>query len=204
VIAPPLPLVFLPGAAGRIDLLAAVAARLSARRATLLCEYPGIGHAAPLPQLETLNDLREHVLQRLPERFDLLAKSMGGVLALGFALDHPERVRKLILVATSGGVDVTALGGLDWRETFQSLHPEAPAWFVDDRSDVTARLGDIHQPTLLVFGEDDLIAPVSVGRFLRHHLPHASLEILERATHDLEGEYPDLLASLVEAHLRKP
>ena len=201
--APPLPLVFLPGAGGRLDLLAPIAARLAPRRPTVLCEYPGIGHAAPLPELRTLDDLQRHVFARLPERFDLVAKSMGGVLALRIALDHPERIRKLILLATSGGIDVAARGGVDWRDTFRELQPAAPTWFVDDRSDVTARLGELQQPTLLVFGDDDLIAPVAVGKFLAERLPHATLEILPKATHDLEGEQPDLLASLIEAHLRK-
>jgi pimeloyl-ACP methyl ester carboxylesterase len=204
VTAPPLPLVFLPGAGGRLDLLAPVAARLAPRRPTLLCEYPGIGHAAPLPELLTLEDLQRHVLARLPERFDLVAKSMGGVLALRWALDQPDRIRKLVLLATSGGIDVAPFGGLDWRDTFRHLQPAAPTWFVDDRSDVTARLGSIQHPTLLVFGEDDLIAPVAVGRFLVERLPLARLEILPKATHELEGEHPDLLASLIEAHLRKP
>jgi pimeloyl-ACP methyl ester carboxylesterase len=199
-----LPLAFLPGAGGRVDLLANVAARLSARRATLLCEYPGIGDAAPRPELRSLDDLQEYILERVPARFDLVAKSMGGVLALRLALDRPERVRKLILLATSGGIDVAALGGLDWRDTFRRLQPTAPTWFVDDRTDVTPRLGEIRQPTLLVFGDSDLIAPVGVGRFLAERLPDARLEILENATHDLEGEYPDIIASLIEAHLRRP
>lgn len=202
--APPLPLVFLPGAGGRLDLLKPVASRLAPRRPTLLCEYPGIGHAAPLPELLTLDDLQRHVFAPLPERFDLVAKSMGGVLALRIVLDQPERVRKLILLATSGGIDVAARGGIDWRDTFRQLQPAAPRWFADDRTDVTARLGEIQQPTLLVFGDDDLIAPVAVGKFLEERLPHAHLEILPKATHDLEGEYPDLLASLIEAHLRRP
>jgi len=204
VTAPPLPLVFLPGAGGRLDLLKPVVARLAPRRPTSLCEYPGIGHAAPLAELLTLDDLQRHVFARLPERFDLVAKSMGGVLALRFVLAHPERVRKLVLLATSGGIDVAALGGLDWRDTFRQVQPAAPTWFSDDRTDVTAQLGNIHQHTLLVFGDDDLIAPVVVGKFLAERLPHAHLEILPKATHDLEGEYPDLIASLIEAHLRRP
>jgi pimeloyl-ACP methyl ester carboxylesterase len=185
-VAPPLPLVILPGAGGRLDLLKPVADRLARRRATFLCEYPGIGHAQPDARLKTLADLQAHLLDGLPERFDLVAKSMGGVLALRIALEHPERVRKLVLLATSGGINVAALGGIDWRDTFRRFQPSAPTWFVEDRTDVTAELGRITQQTLLVFGEADLIAPVP------------------DATHDLESEFPDLIASLIEAHLRRP
>jgi len=56
-------------------------------------------------------------------------------------------------------------------------------------------------PTLLVFGDADPISPVAVGRFLLDRLPSARLEIVAGGTHDLEEEYPDLLASLIEAHL---
>jgi|SRR5687768_16252666 len=203
-VAPPLPLVLLPGAGGRLDLLKPIGERLARRRATYLCEYPGIGHAAPNPSLQTLADLQSHLLAELPERFDLIAKSMGGVLALRIAREHPQRVRKLVLLATSGGVNVAALGGIDWRDTFRRLQPDAPSWFVDDRSDLTAELGLITQQTLLIFGEADLIAPVRVGHFLKSKLPDARLELVPDATHDLESEYPDLIAGLIEAHLRRP
>jgi pimeloyl-ACP methyl ester carboxylesterase len=75
---------------------------------------------------------------------------------------------------------------------------------LEDRTDVTADLSRIGQPTLLIFGEADLIAPVRVGHFLHSKLPDARLELVPDATHDLESEYPDLIASLIEAHLRRP
>jgi len=203
-VAPALPLVVLPGAGGRLDLLKPICQRLARRRTTLLVEYPGIGHAPANASLQSLSDLQAHVLERLPERFDLVAKSMGGVLALRTTLEQPGRVRKLVLLATSGGVNVAALGGIEWRDTFRRLQPEAPTWFVDDRTDVTPELGRIAQPTLLVFGEADLIAPIRVGQFLRSKLPDAHLEVVAEGTHDLEAEFPDLIASLIEAHLRRP
>jgi poly(3-hydroxyoctanoate) depolymerase len=203
-VAPPLPLVILPGAGGRLDLLKPIGERLARRRATYLCEYPGIGQAEPNPGLQTLADLQSHLLASLPERFDLVAKSMGGVLALRIARQHPERVRKLVLLATSGGVNVAALGGIDWRDTFRRFQPNAPSWFVEDRTDLSGELDRITQQTLLIFGEADLIAPVRVGHFLKAKLPDARLELVPDATHDLESEYPDLIASLIEAHLRRP
>jgi pimeloyl-ACP methyl ester carboxylesterase len=202
--APPLPLVFFPGAGGRVQNLRPIAERLAPRRATVLCEYPGLGGVTPNPDLRTLADLQRYLLSSLPERFDLVTMSMGGVLALRIALEHPERVRKLALLATSGGVDVAALGGIDWRENFKRVQPDAPDWFVEDRSDVTPELGRIAQPTLLIYGDEDLIAPVEVGRLLQRQLPNAQLEVIPGADHDLELNHPLLIASLIEAHLRKP
>jgi pimeloyl-ACP methyl ester carboxylesterase len=203
-VAPTLPLVFFPGAGGRVANLRPIAERLARRRTTSICEYPGLGGVAPDARLHTLADLQQHLLASLPERFDLVTMSMGGVLALRIALEQPERLRKLVLIATSGGVDMAALGGVDWRDTFRRFQPDVPSWFVEDRTDVTERLGHITHPTLLIYGDADLIAPPRVGQLLQERLGNARLEIIAEATHDLEIDHPDLIASLIEAHLRKP
>lgn len=202
--ATPLPLVFFPGAGGRVDNLRPIGEKLMSRRSVTLCQYPGLGGVEPDPSLASLADLQRHLLTQLPERFDLVTMSMGGVLGLRIALEQPERVRKLVLMATSGGVDVMALGGIDWRETFQQRVPHAPSWFLEERTDLTPRLGSVRQPTLLIYGDADLIAPVSVGMHLKEHLPDARIEVLPGATHDLELDFPDVIASFIEAHLRRP
>jgi pimeloyl-ACP methyl ester carboxylesterase len=203
-IAPARPLVFFPGAGGRVAHLRPIAERLAHRRTTYLCEYPGLGGVAPDPNLHTMADLQRHLLAGLPEEFDLVTMSMGGVLALRIALEHPARIRKLVLLATSGGVNVEARGGIDWRDTFRRVQPNAPSWFLEDRTDVTPELGRIPHPTLLIYGDADLIAPPSVGHFLQQNLPDARIEIIPDATHDLEIDHPDLIASFIEAHLRRP
>jgi pimeloyl-ACP methyl ester carboxylesterase len=203
-VAPALPLVFFPGAGGRVANLRPIAERLARRRTTSVCEYPGLGGVAPDPRLHTLVDLQRHLLASLPDRFDLVTMSMGGVLALRIALEQPQRLRKLVLLATSGGVDMAALGGIDWRDTFRQFQPDVPSWFLEDRTDLTEQLGQITHPALLIYGDADLIAPPRVGRLLQERLGNAQLEIIADATHDLEIDHPDLIASLIEAHLRRP
>ena len=199
----PLPIVYLPGASGRGSVWEAVAQRLARRRVPILVDYPGLSDLPLEAGIDSVSALSRWLLGRLPERFDLVALSMGSAVALRIALEQPERVRKMILVTTAGGVDARRFGGVDWRPSFVERRPAAPRWFVDDAEDLTSRLGDLHAPVQLVFGERDLIAPPAVGRFLLEHLPGARLEVVEGATHDLEAEEPDLLASLIEAHLRR-
>jgi pimeloyl-ACP methyl ester carboxylesterase len=197
-----LPLAYLPGASGSAAVWRPIASRLAARRSPIFCDYPGLGSDAASDDISSIDELTQRVLAELPPCCDLAALSMGAALALRIALDHPDRIRRLVLVAAAGGVDVLALGGVDWREAFERRRPDAPRWLVEDQADFSARLGLISAPTLLIFGDQDLIAPAAVGHHLSARLPNAKLEIIGGATHDIEEEYPDLLASLIEAHLR--
>lgn len=197
-----LPVLYLPGASGRGRVWQPIASRLERRRPPLVLDYPGFGAMAPATNIGSLEDLAGYVLSAAPQRCDVVSLSMGSAVALRVALLAPERVRRLVLVTAVGGVDAVRLGGLDWRDAFRARRPEAPTWFVDDAVDLSERLTDVSAPTLLVFGERDAIAPPSVAHYFRERLPRARLELIPDATHDLEEEQPDLLASLIEAHLR--
>jgi pimeloyl-ACP methyl ester carboxylesterase len=198
-----LPVAYLPGASGLWTTWEPIAAVLASRREPLLFDYPGLGESAENPELQSLSELANWIADELPERCDVVALSMGSALALRLAIEHAERVRRLVLVTPCGGVNAQRFGALDWRDAFLAQRPDAPRWFLDDRTDLSARLGEVLAPTLLVVGDSDLIAPVAIGQFLVDQLPSARLEIIADATHDLEEEHPAFLASLIEAHFRR-
>lgn len=198
-----LPIAYLPGAGGNWASWEPIAALLAQRREPLLFDYPGLGDSAPEPGIRTLSDLANGIVEVLPERCDLVALSMGSAVALRLALDHPERIRRLVLVAPCGGIAVERFGALDWRASFREQRPHAPIWFLDDTLDLSDRLSEIVAPTLVVMGDEDLIAPAAIGEFLFSRLRTAKLEIIPGANHDLEIEHGALLASLIEAHLRR-
>ena len=197
-----LPIAYLPGASGRSSVWEPIANVLAHRREALLFNYPGLD-APRRDDIDSLADLARWVASELPERCDVVSLSMGSAIALRLALDYPERVRRLVLVVPCGGVNALHFGALDWREQFLMARPHAPRWFVQDKADFSARLPLIAAPTLLVFGEDDPIAPPAIGEFMVEQLPTAKLEIVPDASHDLEEEHPAFLASLIEAHLRR-
>src|SRR5262249_62173637 len=66
---------------------------------------PGLGEAAPARRPITFDACTGHVLARSPERFTLCGYSLGGRVALHVALAAPERVRRLLLLSTSAGIE---------------------------------------------------------------------------------------------------
>jgi 2-succinyl-6-hydroxy-2,4-cyclohexadiene-1-carboxylate synthase len=84
----------------------AVAARLDAERyLPLALDLPGHGRAADHARPITFATCVDHVLERAPERFVLCGYSLGGRVALHVALSAPERVTRLVLVATTAGIE---------------------------------------------------------------------------------------------------
>lgn len=82
-----------------------VAALLPAERyRPLALDLPGHGEAAAARPV-TFAGCVEHVLARAPARFVLCGYSQGGRIALHVALAAPERVRRLVLVATGAGIE---------------------------------------------------------------------------------------------------
>jgi len=63
-------------------------------------------------------------------------------------------------------------------------------------------LGGVTTPALVVWGRDDRIVPLECGERFAKALPHARLEIVERAGHFVDMEQPDELARLVGAFVR--
>jgi pimeloyl-ACP methyl ester carboxylesterase len=150
------PLVFLPGAGGSASFWRPVADRLADLGRAHIFGYPGFAGVPGNSSVESLNDLFSWLVERLPPGpSHVIAQSMGGVLAARLAIERPERVARLVLVATSGGVDVARLGAVEWRDDYRAALPDVPTWFLDDRTDLTDRLAEIRAPTLLVWSDAD-------------------------------------------------
>lgn len=196
------PLVFLPGAGGSASSWRPVADRLADLGQVHVFGFPGFGGVPADPGVESLDDLFGWLVERLPPgASDVIAQSMGGVLAARLALERPERVARLVLVATSGGVDVARLGAAEWRHEYRASMPDVPTWFVDDRTDLTDRLAEIRAPTLLVWSDADPISPLSVAHLLAGRIPGARIVTVAGGTHAFASERPDEVAAIIRSHL---
>jgi len=195
-------LLFLPGAGGRASFWSPVAERLADLGPACALDWPGFGVAPPDPSLGSTDDLFAWLVSRLPPGTShVIAQSMGGMLAMRLAIEHPDRVDRLVLVATSGGVDVRRAGGQDWRPEYLRSLPDVPRWFVEDRTDLTARLGEVRARTLLLWGDADPVSPVAVARLLEARLREARLVIVPGGSHAFASERPDEVAAAIRAHL---
>ncbi|MCW2965052.1 MAG: alpha/beta hydrolase fold protein [Actinomycetia bacterium] len=194
-------LIFLPGALGAAAFWHPVGGRLPAEWQKVYLAWPGLGAQNPDPDVQGFDDLVRLVEDELTEPSVLVAQSMGGVVALRAALKHPDKVQGLVLVATSGGVDVARLGGSDWRADYRAEHPAAARWTTDDWPDHTAELSTVTAPTLLLCGDRDSISPVAVGEHLASLLPSATLHVLPGGTHSLAVDLPDGVAAHIRAYV---
>jgi pimeloyl-ACP methyl ester carboxylesterase len=99
------PIVLLHGAGSNLEDMHLALGELAVRHRVILVDRPGLGFSArqagegggsPAYQAEVLRD----VLDRLGvDRAIIVGHSFGGTLALTFALDYPERVMGLVLIA---------------------------------------------------------------------------------------------------------
>jgi pimeloyl-ACP methyl ester carboxylesterase len=195
-------LVFLPGAGGLESFWRPVADRLHDLGQVHVFGYPGFGAVPADPGVRSLDDLYRWIVERLPPGAShVVAQSMGGILAARLAVEQPERVDRLVLVATSGGVDVRRLGAAEWRHEYRASLPNAPTWFVDDRTDLTDRLGSIRAPTLLLWSDSDPISPRAIAAFLAERIAGARVATVTGGTHAFASERPDEVASIIRSHL---
>jgi poly(3-hydroxyalkanoate) depolymerase len=101
------PLLLCNGIGASLELLQPFVDALDPRRGTIRFDMPGIG-GSPAPvlpyHLATSAPLLASLLDQLGcPQADVLGISWGGALAQQFALSRPDRVRRLVLVATGPG-----------------------------------------------------------------------------------------------------
>jgi pimeloyl-ACP methyl ester carboxylesterase len=196
-----LPLFFLPGVGGDPNFWRPLGDLLPVHSRKRYFGWPGLGANPPDPHVNSYDDLIGLVEAELDGPVDLLAQSMGGALALTLALRHPDKVRRLVLTVTAGGMDVEGLGASDWRPGYREEFPHVAPWVVNQRPDLSARLGDVRQPVLLIWGDNDPISPPAVGEYLQHHLPDARLIVVKDGEHDLAQARPHDIVAEIQAFL---
>jgi pimeloyl-ACP methyl ester carboxylesterase len=134
--------------------------------------------------------------------------SLGGVLALNFAVDYPEKVESLILIAAQYKMpkNLLKLQNIVFRfmpnSTFEKIGLKKVDFISLCNSMMAIDFSDsIHKitcPTLIVCGEKDK-ANLKSSMALASAIPNAELQMLEGVGHEVNIEAPEKLAEIISA-----
>lgn len=138
----------------------------------------------------------------------LCGLSLGAVLALHFALDYPEKVASLILIAPQYKMPKALLRLQNTlfycmpNAAFQKMGLPKKALIALSTSmlslDFTQRLGTISCPTLVLCGEKDR-ANRAACQTAAHLIPTANLRFMEHAGHEVNLDAPEDLAAAIRS-----
>jgi long-chain acyl-CoA synthetase len=138
-----------------------------------------------------------------PEKFTLVAHSFGGSIAVEYANAYPERLEKLVLIATAGEYPLPKFANLVLRLPLDILRP---LWKYRTRWDAELHVAkrmmannmrlwqgwslmrNITTPTLVVTGERDSYFPRNVFDEVGKMIPNAEIYDVGSAKHKVQLE----------------
>ena len=134
--------------------------------------------------------------------FHLCGLSLGGILALNYTLDFPEKVETLVLIGTPHKIPKAALG-FQPRSAFQGMAFDKKDTFDLVNSmkklDFRSRIQEITCPVLVICGEKDRVNRKSAYYFSQN-IENAVLSVVENAGHAVNEENPKVLAKILDAY----
>ena len=189
------PLVLLHGGIGAGEMFGAILPALGADRRVITVDLQGHGGTADVDRPlrpETMADDVAALIEHLGlAEADVMGYSLGGLVALRTAIQHPQRVRRLVLVSIGfrrDGSYPEAVEAMDRfapemadmlaqspvYERYARLAPRVEDWpvliaktseMLKDDYDWTAEVEALEPPTMLVFADADSIRPAHIVEF---------------------------------------
>ncbi len=170
------------------------------------------------PDLRSILDKKEASYQNLYSSFagycsktqgqiHLCGISIGGMLALEYALEFPDKIKSLVLIGTPHKVPKAALAIQTAifrflpQSVFKNMAFNKKDTFVLGNSmkqlDFTNRISTITCPTLIICGKKDK-ANLKSAHYLCQNMKNASLTIMEHTGHAVNEEAPKALAEALD------
>ena len=144
----------------------------------------------------------------------LCGLSLGGILALNFALDFPQKVKTLVLIGTPYKVPKVAFSFQNIifrflpKSIFETMAFDKKNTFALGDTmknlDFSDRVKNIKCPSLILCGKKDS-ANMKSADYLSQSIRSAELKIIENTGHVVNEENPETLADILnEYYLQNP
>ncbi len=248
------PLLLVHGLGTAVEAWQAVIGPFSAQFRVLAPDLPGFGMSSQPQEGFTLEAGLRFLVEFLDERgataVAVAGTSMGGLLATRLALEHPHRVRRLVMGNAAGLgrelgmmlrlLSIPCLGEIITYPTHTTLRRAFGSLFCDRRHLpdhlisaiyrqrcqpgriaallrvarygidlwgqrphvlLEGRLGQIRQPTLVIWGREDRLIPVAHAYLAARSIPDSRLHIIERCGHMPMLEQPEEYVRAVHSFL---
>jgi pimeloyl-ACP methyl ester carboxylesterase len=199
---------------------------LAERHRVILFEAPGFGQSAVNDRSASMADLARTMASAVEalgiQKYGLWGTSFGGRLACWLAVQYPERLDALVLVAPAailpeGHTSRVAGVPLAERARLYFAHPERqppsspldPAIIAQQEAlvrrlrgpnrdaDLEGQLSTLSVPTLVLFGTEDRLIPTEMGRVYREIMPNCHLIYVYDAGHHIDADRPEAFANVV-------
>ena len=144
---------------------------------------------------------------KIDGKINLCGISLGGILALNYTLDFPDRVQSLVLIGTPHKVPkiMFSIQNVIFKflpqSIFDNMAFNKKDTFILGKSmkklDFSNKVQKIKCPTLIVCGEKDS-ANIKSAYYLSENIKNAKLKIIENTGHVVNEEKPQILAKVLE------
>ena len=137
---------------------------------------------------------------------ELCGLSLGGILALNYAIDYPNKVEKLVLIGTPHkvpkvmfSIQIVIFKFLP-KSLFETMTFNKKDTFILGKTmknlDFSNGVQNIKCPTLIICGEKDS-ANLKSAYYIAENIKNAKLEIMKNTGHIVNEENPEELAKLL-------
>ena len=140
---------------------------------------------------------------KLDGKIELCGLSLGGILALNYAIEYPNKVEKLVLIGIPHKVPKVMFSIQNVifkflpKKLFETMAFNKKDTFIlgstMKKLDFSNRVQNIKCPTLVICGENDS-ANIKSAHYLAENIKNAKLEIMKNTGHIVNEESPKELA----------
>ncbi|MFR2788071.1 MAG: alpha/beta hydrolase [Clostridia bacterium] len=140
------------------------------------------------------------------EKINLVGISLGGILAIDYAIEYSEKINSIVLIGTPYDIPKKMLKLQNFifkfmpKKTFESMEISKKDFINLTNSmyklDIKLKVSKIKCSTLVLCGEKDN-ANIKSAHYLSENIKNAKIKIIENTGHIVNEENPNELAKLL-------